>query len=348
MVDPRSWTSYPTPVTPCAELGNGLLWVKNDGLSGTPYGGNKVRKLERLLPGDGDGRVNHVVTAGAAGSHHVLATAVFGRRLGLDVTALLWPMQWNPHAEATLEATLAQGTRVKPVRSALTATLRLATLERQAGTLVLHIGGFGDAATLAYDEAVNELVEDVERGVLPEPERIVVAVGTGTTAAGLLSGVVRSRLRSVVVGVPVARNALARPLVVGMAARALRVRGAAHLIPQLSRRLVLDHARAGGGYGQPTPEGGRAAEMAARVGLELDPTYTAKAFAGALGQAGFPEFCRDSARERLEGPRRTLYWHTLSALPLDPLRGAPDGPAPAPNPFRSLLIDPPPRQAASR
>jgi len=54
----------------------------------------------------------------------------------------------------------------------------------------------------------------------------------------------------------------------------------------------------GKGYGHPTPDGERAAELAAEHGLRLDPTYGAKAFSYFL-KAG-------------EGARRAIFWHTFA------------------------------------
>jgi 1-aminocyclopropane-1-carboxylate deaminase/D-cysteine desulfhydrase-like pyridoxal-dependent ACC family enzyme len=45
---------------------------------------------------------------------------------------------------------------------------------------------------------------------------------------------------------------------------------------------VIEAGYFGPGYGYPTDEGARATERAAGYGLELEPTYTAKAFACAL------------------------------------------------------------------
>src|SRR6185312_10489775 len=263
-----TWISYPTPVVPGTQLGTECLWVKNDGLTGTPYGGNKVRKLERLLLLAKARGAERLVTAGAAGSHHVLATAVYGRRAGFDVAAYLWPMQWSEHAEATLRASLAQGLEVRRVGSAAEATLRL--FAQRGRNFAIHIGGFGDEATLAYVDAAAELAADVAEGRLPEPASVVVPLGTGATAAGLLAGVVRSQLGSNVVAVSVAPNPVARPLVLRLAARALRRTGNTHLIPQLPRRLVVDGSRVGRGYGYATAEGARATELAARLGMTLD------------------------------------------------------------------------------
>jgi 1-aminocyclopropane-1-carboxylate deaminase/D-cysteine desulfhydrase-like pyridoxal-dependent ACC family enzyme len=63
----------------------------------------------------------------------------------------------------------------------------------------------------------------------------------------------------------------------------------------------------GPGYGEPTALGLDCLQMAWDLeDLELDPTYTAKAFAALHGE-----------RERLElRSRRVLYWHTLSSVDL--------------------------------
>ncbi len=90
----------PTPVERSRALSEALgsdVWVKRDDLTGTRYGGNKVRKLEYLLADAMDRRADTIVTTGAAGSHHVLATSIYGRQLGLDVHGLLVPQPKTPH-----------------------------------------------------------------------------------------------------------------------------------------------------------------------------------------------------------------------------------------------------------
>ena len=64
--------------------------------------GNKVRKLEYLLA-DGDGPV---VTMGAVGSHHVLATALHARQIGRSVSAVVFARPYDAHAARVHKATL--------------------------------------------------------------------------------------------------------------------------------------------------------------------------------------------------------------------------------------------------
>jgi D-cysteine desulfhydrase len=65
------------------------LWIKRDDLTSKLYGGNKVRKLELIFAAAAARGARRLFTAGAAGSHHVLATTIYGRRAGFDVAALL-------------------------------------------------------------------------------------------------------------------------------------------------------------------------------------------------------------------------------------------------------------------
>jgi len=315
MAEAETWTRYPTPVLDGKRIGADLLWIKNDGISGVPYGGNKARKLVGILREAAASRPSRLVTAGSAGSHHVLATTVYGRMRGYRVAAWLWPQKWTPHVERTLAASLAQGLEPRPVRSIATAVARL-TLSRSPGDYTIAVGGFGLAAALEYADAVKELANDMANGALPKVADVVVAVGTGSTAAGLLAGLVHHGVGNRLIGVTVAKNPLARPIILSLAARTLRALGSASRIGELGRRLILDGARVGRGYGHPTEEGGRATEAAREIGLELDPTYTAKAFARALASAGIEGFPLHPSGRRLPRPSPTVYWHTLSAHPL--------------------------------
>lgn len=312
------WVRYPTPVLDGKPFGTDRLWVKNDGLSAAPYGGNKARKLERILVDAEASGAPRLLTAGGAGSHHVLATTLYGVTRGYRVAAFLWPQHWTAHAEATLTASLSQGLEPLAVGSAAVAVGRLA-LARSKEDYVIPVGGFGLAAAVAYASAVNELVEDVARGAMPEPDEIVVAVGTGSTAAGILAGVVHQGMKSTVVGVKVARNPLSLPMILSLSARVLAALGSSARIAHLARRIQLDGRWIGRGYGFPTEAGERATRVARLAGLTLDPTYTAKAFARALTSAGVGGFPRDPSGRRSGRPRTTLYWHTLSAHPLSPL-----------------------------
>src|SRR5258708_39955198 len=95
LVDLVPWVALadglPTPVD---QVDDGL-YVHRDDVTDSHYGGNKVRKLEFVLP-IALRKGGPVLTAGAIGSHHVYATAVHAARLGLEVEAVRYP---PPHTQ---------------------------------------------------------------------------------------------------------------------------------------------------------------------------------------------------------------------------------------------------------
>jgi 1-aminocyclopropane-1-carboxylate deaminase/D-cysteine desulfhydrase-like pyridoxal-dependent ACC family enzyme len=320
--------TYPTPVdrvdalsTPRAEL-----WIKNDGLVSAEYGGNKVRKLELILPRALERGAKRLLTVGAAGSHQVLATALYGKKVGLPTAAVLCPQPFSVHAESMLRASLALGIEPHLVGSMSAIAAALPRVVRR-GDYVLAPGGSSVTGTLGYLHAVAELVDQIRAGVLPEPDTIVAPLGSGGTIAGLLAGVLREGLATRVVGVEVAvRPPLGRALALGLALAATRRDAGSAGLVRLARQLEVLGTYLGEGYGYPTPEGARAQRVAGELGLELDPTYTAKTFAAVLDLLE-----RAEPRDR---PLRILYWHTLSAAPLTALLAGAPGLAPQ---FRALL-----------
>ena len=74
---------FPTPIRKLDGLGYINLWIKQDNLSSNVYGGNKIRKLEFALAAALAQKKKHVVTMGAIGTNHGLATAIFCEKLGL-------------------------------------------------------------------------------------------------------------------------------------------------------------------------------------------------------------------------------------------------------------------------
>jgi len=268
---------WPTPVRAVPEL-RPDLWLKDEGACSPVYGGNKVRKLEFLLAAAGD----TVLTVGALGSHHVLATALFATRLGKRVVALCLPRPPSDHAA-----------RVQAVTDRLATCERLASVTEVGPRIAAHVatgatyipaGGSNALGALGWELAGTELAEQVARGELPEPLRVFLPMGTAATAAGLATGLRRAGLRSEVIGVRVV------PEFVTPAAR----------VHELGGPVTLDDRWLGEGYGVPTPEAESAVALAARTGLALETTYSGKALAAALAAP----------------PGPNLWWNTLSTVPL--------------------------------
>jgi len=331
---------FPTPVERLETLSTSRcdLWVKRDDLTHAVYGGNKVRKLERILAHARARGATRLVTVGAIGSHHVLATTYFGRRAGFDVEAVLVPQPRTEHAALVIRASLALGLRVFPVRSWALAPFAVAARIAH-GAHFIPLGGSSVDGAMAYVDAARELAAQVRSGVLPEPDACVVALGSGGTAAGLAAGLAAAGLRTRVVAVavspPVALvRLLARSLAWACRRRARREAAAAAAAAvaaaaarqwppadSLPTRMTIDARFLGAGYGHPTAEGEEATRVAAReAGLVLDPTYTAKTFACTL--ALVRSYDTGAAIVAGSSPTRrpcVLYWHTLASAPMEPL-----------------------------
>ena len=270
----------PTPVEQVDER----LWIQRDDLTSSGYGGNKVRKLEFVLPVAAR-RGGPVVSAGGSGSHHLLATAIYAGALGLDVDAVVYPQPETDDSRRT-EAALAGRTNVHVTRIPhpylMPAALagRLAALAGRRPFL-LWPGASTPVGTLGYVSAGLELAGALGRG--DEPDVVVVPFGSGGTAAGLalglaLAGWQRARVVAVRVTDRVVAN---RATLSGLEAATAGVLALGGWRPRPGR-LEVDGAWAGPGYGHPTAAGRQASKWAGRYGLALEPTYTAKAFAAAL------------------------------------------------------------------
>lgn len=317
----------PTPVQRLTalerRLARGPLWAKRDDLSASPFGGNKPRKLEFLLGAALARGARTLVTFGGLGSNHALATAVYGRRLGLAVTAILVPQPVDEHTLRNLRALSAQGARLLLVgnsRGAVIAAARAcleALVRDRRLPYLIPPGGSSPVGTLGYVEAGLELAEQVRRGELPAPAAVFVAAGSCGTAAGLLAGFRLAGLSSRVVAVRVS-DALRvdAPAIARLASATLALlRRSGAPVPDAFQLAPADldvwDGYLGAGYGHPTREGDGAMRLLDGVeGLTLDRTYTGKAAAAFLDAAAHPEW-----REK-----PLLLWHTGNSLPLDGLR----------------------------
>lgn len=321
----------PTAVEPL-ETEAGDLWIKRDDLTAEPYGGNKVRKLEFLLAAARARGATRIITVGAAGSHHALATTIYGRRFGFDVTLVLFPQPLTQHVRGILlldhvfGAELRYTRRMELVPAALFAT----TLRyRNQGACVIPAGGSDAVGTLGYVSAALELAEQVASGSVPEPKTVVVAAGTLGTAAGLALGFaiagMKTRIKAIRITSRIVTNERALGRLVRGAEVLLRRAGVqSNFAADAIGRVELMHEHIGRGYGMATEEGERATAQFRARGIHLDATYTAKAAAAFVAHTG-------------ELPRPVLLWHTLSARePLELIEGVDE--AALPRPFREYLL----------
>jgi 1-aminocyclopropane-1-carboxylate deaminase/D-cysteine desulfhydrase-like pyridoxal-dependent ACC family enzyme len=304
-------------------------WVKRDDCTSPVYGGNKIRKLEFLLARAKARRAERLITAGAAGSHHALATAVFGRQLDFAASLVLFPQPMTPHVrevlltDAALGAELRYAPRMTSVPTALLGA-RLAHWRERTFTIVP--GGSDVTGTLGYVNALLELGTQIDQGELDVPDFIVVAAGTLGTAAGIAIGLALLDLPTRLVATRITSRLVTNERALHGLIRDTCSLLQRHDVPASASgaiaRIRLAHDQVGAGYGQSTAAAEEACKVFASAGLALDTTYTAKAAAEFLSL-------------RASQPAATLlFWHTLSAT-MPPVDLPPESVLPAP--FRAYL-----------
>jgi len=313
-------SQIPTPLEKLGELGESLgvdLWVKRDDLSGAPYGGNKLRKLEFLLADALEMGFKNVWTVGAIGSHHVLATCIWARHLGLEPSALHFPQPVTPHVQRNLKALATTNPNLTLIehRTDLPVEMFKVKLKEwlKSGEDFYYIPGGGSSplGAVGYVNAALELVAQFEAQNEPMPDVIYVAAGTCGTLVGLTLGLRIAGAQTQVVGVRVVDKVVCnRPIAarLGHQMSELLYNAGMREVPRLANKdYIVDGGYFGGAYGVPTAEGEAAIVLAQGHGLKLEATYTGKAFAALIDQA-----------PQLQG-KRVLFWHTLNGTDLGPL-----------------------------
>jgi D-cysteine desulfhydrase len=311
------WTSLGDLQTPVEDLGfflglpEGKLWVKRDDLTSRLYGGNKVRKLEHLLE---DARLRgrkSLITIGGLGSNHSLATAIYGRRLGFRVHLCLSDQPVTKYVRRNLAGFMAAGAIVHYCQNtgdAYRYSRRLFKELKGKGEAPYFIlsGGTCGLSNVGHVNAAFEIAEQVEAGLLPEPNKLFVAAGTCGTISGLIAGLKLAGLSTRVIGVKVVDAFPAYPYII----RYYSQKVADYLcrydlsLPRVKIKkadfdLLTNYL--GGGYGEITEEGKEAVELAApRISLET--TYTGKTMAACL------DYCRKATLEE-----KILFWNSYNS-----------------------------------
>jgi 1-aminocyclopropane-1-carboxylate deaminase/D-cysteine desulfhydrase-like pyridoxal-dependent ACC family enzyme len=194
----------PTPVRRLERLGAALhlphLYVKRDDLTALLFGGNKVRALEFLFGRARERRAKRVVAVGLAGTSMALATTLYAKQLGLACTALLLSATTTEEARRNLRYLRWLDADIHPMkRNPFTLLRILFHCWRLDGTLPTLFNPSSPVGISGYVNAGFELAQQVEQGVLPEPDRIYLALGLQGTAVGLMLGVRATGLKSQVV-----------------------------------------------------------------------------------------------------------------------------------------------------
>ena len=282
----------PTPLQDVPRLAKALglrrLLIKRDDQTGLAFGGNKARKLEFLFADAMAEGADTVVTVGGPQSNHCRMTAAAARACGMRAQLVfnsydLPPVnevQGNMLLDRMLGAPWRFTKKGQTGRDCMQEVAAELTAQGHKPYLIPP-GGSNGLGVLGYVKAALELSEQC-RGLGVTPDYVVCAGGGYGTQAGLELGVHLAGLPSRVVGVSVSTlvpDIHARiASLVGDAAGILETAG-----PEADPVVWDEYV--GDGYGVPTSLSRQAIELvAATEGILLDPVYTAKAFAGIMGE----------------------------------------------------------------
>lgn len=324
--------TLPTPIQKLdafgAYLGLSNLYCKRDDLcggydeEGMPlYGGNKVRKLEFLFPDAVAHGADSIFTMGAAGSNHSAATAFWAHEQGLACTLFLRPQHrsynvlYNLLLDKVVGANvIASETREERAQEMVKACCK-ERISKGRLPYCIPIGGSTPLGIVGLVNAAFELRDQVQQGLMPEPDYIYVALGSAGTAAGLILGCKLAGLKTRVKAVAVEPDTDAswRTLINDLIVRTNSLlHDADAQVPVYAASDFLYDVVAsacGDDYGLLTAEGAAARDsLFACERIRLEGCYTAKACAGIMHDL-----------EQLQGTDPVvLFWNTFSCPVLEP------------------------------
>lgn len=234
------------------------LYVKRDDQIDPYISGNKWRKLKYLLMRASTEGKTHLVTFGGAFSNHLVATASAAARCRLQSTAFVRGERVDN--ELLLLCRLYGMQLVFTDRESYGNKQELFDHHYAADRDAFFIdeGGASEEAVHGCAEIINELPEDVDY--------LFCAAGTGTTAAGLLRGILDLKLSTELHVVSVLKGG------------AFIKDEMAKYVP-VDKQLVLHTEYHFGGYAKTQPPLlAFLHKFAATYGILTDPVYTAKMF----------------------------------------------------------------------
>jgi D-cysteine desulfhydrase len=303
---------WPTPLVRArrleAKVGGGPLLFKRDDLSGFAFAGNKTRQLEYLVGGAVSEGYRALVVGGVATSNFCAGAAVAARLAGLECHIVLPGEPPAPSSSANLAMALECGAQLTfsgGPRELLDERIRERADELTASgrrAMAIPRGGASPVGALGFFRAAAELSDQlVDAG--HDRARLVIAVGSGGSIAGLYAASASQRTHFAITGVSVSRSlAKLTPHLVKLA------EGCADLLgvraPDPAALELIDATGSHDGA-----DGVDATEHAASLlaleteGVVLDPHYTAQAFPIAL---------RMVEKGRAEGVP-VVFWHTGGA-----------------------------------
>ncbi len=284
--------------------GSPSLFIKRDDFIGPLVWGNKLRKLEYSFAKAREEGADTVITCGAVQSNHARTTAMVARRLGLKCVLVLNGEEPEyPQANYRISKMMGVDIRLvvnkedrQPAMSEVAEEIK-----SKGGTpFIIPLGASDSVGTPGFVNAMYELKSQQENLGL-RFSHIVVATSSGGTQGGLEAGKRIAGMHDIkIIGI----SADDTPAEISQKAMraANPIMEFTGLKPLLAEDLTIDDRFTGPGYGIPSPESTRAAELFLNnEGILLDQTYTGKAAAGLISliEEGF-----------FNSKDTVLFWHT--------------------------------------
>jgi D-cysteine desulfhydrase len=306
----------PTPLQPLPRLSERLgveLHIKRDDLTGVALSGNKVRKLEFVLARALSENADTVITCGGAQSNHARATAVAAARLGLRCRLLLrTPDPLNPpKPEGNVLLDRLAGAEIVWITPEEYGR-RHEIFERETALLsregrkpyVIPEGASNALGAWGYLRAAQEIARDLE--LLPggrnKEATVVLATGSGGTAAGLILGKRVHNMKVRIVSINVCDDRRYFMRVIGEICENAIAGFRLPISFDREREIEIIDGYVGRGYALSSPDELKLIEEAARTeGIFLDPVYTGKAFYGMV---------KELKKDRRRFGERIVFLHT--------------------------------------
>ena len=289
----------PTPIEKLPRLSERLggkveIYAKRDDCnSGLAFGGNKIRKLEYIVPDAIASNADTLVTIGGVQSNHTRQVAAVAAKLGMKCR--LVQESWVPFPDAVYDRvgnilmSRVMGAEIEFVDEGFDIGIReswrraLEDVKAKggkpyaipAGASVHKYGGLG---YVGFAEEVR--VQEAEMGI--RFDYIIVCTVTGSTHAGMLVGFARDGRAGNVIGI----DASATPR--QTAAQVLGIARNTAALVELGRdidpdEVILEEDYAYPAYGIPSEETNEAIRLCARTeGMMTDPVYEGKSMQGLI------------------------------------------------------------------
>ena len=299
----------PTPIEKLNRLsaylgGNVELYAKREDCnSGLAFGGNKIRKLEYIIPDAIASQADTLVSIGGVQSNHTRQVAAVAAKLGMKCR--LVQESWVPFPDAVYDRvgnilmSRVLGAEIEFVDEGFDIGIR-ESWERAledvkakggkpyaipAGASVHKFGGLG---YVGFAEEVRE--QETRMGI--RFDYIIVCTVTGSTHAGMLVGFAKDGRARNVIGIDAsATPEQTRAQVLAIAQQTARLIGLGQEIT--ADDVVLKEEYAYPAYGIPSEETNAAIRLCARMeGMMTDPVYEGKSMQGLIDlvrQGFFPD-----------------------------------------------------------